>query len=251
MVMLKRGTNFGEEIMRLTFNDFSKVSVDTVRQKGFTHKAEVVKALDDNARMNKVNALSDITKFTKEELADLYNWTQQTTDSFLFSPEQFYGVIAQFCSFWLDLVQTEMAKDVDRVGELQKNLWQWFTKEDEKEKLNTNSTRSKLLTFDGLCYGLSLILKGNVKQRWTVCTDLVCPSSNEMSFNEVVRAVQLLLMIDGTPGTVAPGFVQMLWEKEVQSKDHKITKETLQAEIIDKPLLSEFFDLESNANTPW
>jgi len=270
-----RSCFYRSKSLALAFNKFGDISTETVRQKRYAHKAEVIKALDDNTRISKIGTLTENTKYNRDELSEIYNWASITTDSFLFSFDQLYMIVVKFLPFWLDIVQNEMAEDQDdHVGDLQKNMWNWITKGEDlytagnslaKLTVTTPSTtsasssstttsaiataKSKYLTFDGLCVGLSQILKGNTESKFGVCVELVAPQCSELSFDQVVNIVNLVLLIYQRPTALTTKFVKMVWGKEVISG--KLSRKKIHEEILQKPTFVEFFDLAEKTTSPW
>jgi len=240
--MIKRGVKLSEEILKIAFEDFGSVSMDYVRDNREIHKAEAVRALDDNARKDKINSLANATKFTKAELQNLYNWTQATTDSFEITIEQHSGVIIQFCPFWKDEVSNEISAE-DRVGDLRRELWTFFKLHDKVE--------GTLLSFDGLVFGLSVILKGTIEERWEVCTQLSTSSKERITLNQLIKALDLLLRMYNRPKPKEEleSFIGVLFDKVKVKKSDTLSLDYVQKEIIEKPLLLEYFNLDPAKTT--
>jgi len=234
LVTLKGNASVTDEILKIAFEDFGSVSVDIVSDKRDIHKAEAIKALEDKARKDKVNSLLLTTpRYTKDELINLYNWAQISTDSFLFKKSQFSSIIVQFCPFWKEYIIDQEQRN-EKIEDLENKFWKFFIKSDDEETQ---------LTFDGLVFGLSLLLKGSIEEKWNVCIYLAVENGATFTAKTLFLTVDLLLRMDNhaTPSEQIHSFVKMVYDSARLDVQKEVKVEFVYQNFILKPLLVEFF----------
>eukprot|EP01125_Pyxidicula_operculata_P017450 TRINITY_DN610_c2_g1_i2.p1 TRINITY_DN610_c2_g1~~TRINITY_DN610_c2_g1_i2.p1 ORF type:complete len:935 (-),score=136.50 TRINITY_DN610_c2_g1_i2:2458-5220(-) len=246
MVLLKRETNSADEILKLAFEDFGSVSIDTVKANSYKHKAEAVKVLDDSARINKIGVLRGQTKFSKSELEDIYTWVQSSTDSFVLHRDQIRMTVTQFCPYWLCILDKNNGEEET----FSNCIWRYLANAGPSDEKVHQTKDHDIITFDSLVYGLSPLLKGSLYEKIEVCVNIASPERNSYSFDEVSYGISLALTMyqsqvseDGIKD-----FVKVVFDKfKVNYKDRmslSITKE----EIFEKPIFIEYFDLDLSSN---
>jgi len=236
LVMLKNNAKITDEILRIAFEDFGSVSIDIVRDKREIHKAEAIKALEDKARKDKVNSLLPSTKFSKEELRYFYNWAQTVTESFLFTKLQFSSIIIQFWPLWKEYTEDkENTNEKGVILDLYNKLWKFFVKSDDDQTL---------LTFDGLVFGLSVLLKGSTKEKWNVCVYLAIGNYNKFTAKSLFLTVDLVLRMENQskPSQEIDCFIKMVYVQARIDLQQEVSVDFVYEQFILKPLLVEFFD---------
>lgn len=109
----------------------------------------------------------------------------------------------------------------------------------------TLGKRGSVLTIDALVKGLSVLWKGTIEERWKVCFDLCDEESHVITYDGLLQAADLFIRIFISDVPELDIFISMVFDKAEQSHDKTLSYEYITEEIIRKPLLVEFFGIDT------
>eukprot|EP01102_Stenamoeba_stenopodia_P017114 TRINITY_DN6093_c0_g1_i1.p1 TRINITY_DN6093_c0_g1~~TRINITY_DN6093_c0_g1_i1.p1 ORF type:complete len:1052 (-),score=286.58 TRINITY_DN6093_c0_g1_i1:38-3193(-) len=241
------------DLFRIAFKYADKLSSRDLSQMRDSHKVKVIQVIESSTKWNQLRDLQGKTKFNKEELEELYNRYSEiaaVSGSSTLDKVSFEQIFLEFVPSWK--VRPELIEQTFRL-------------------FDSKSRNS--LDFADLAVGLSILCKGNIEERFSFCWRLHAGNigiASLMDAGDVYKTLDAFLRVlsggleaegDQWDKMSASGssswsntsfgidvssvnlnaFVSMVLEKSTTTLDGKVSYEELKRQILDKPLILEYF----------
>eukprot|EP01126_Amoeba_proteus_P064721 TRINITY_DN9089_c0_g1_i2.p1 TRINITY_DN9089_c0_g1~~TRINITY_DN9089_c0_g1_i2.p1 ORF type:complete len:186 (-),score=45.90 TRINITY_DN9089_c0_g1_i2:34-591(-) len=152
-------------------------------------------------------------------------------NSFEMTKSGFDSFLKQYFPFW--------TSHVAKTPDLSVLIWEW------------TSQGKVSITIDETVASLNLLEKSSLAERWNISSKFYDTNrTGKLTFDQLVQSLDLLLKLYNinNPDVQIQDFVSMLYEKLCQPTSHPLPLETIEEEIIKKPLFSELFQIAPRAS---